>query len=64
MKNIEMRVEGNTLIITADLTQEYGLSSSGKSSIIASTDGSVSVPEHENIKVGVNIYRPRPKDGR
>ncbi|BCL83641.1 hypothetical protein ccbrp13_61060 [Ktedonobacteria bacterium brp13] len=64
MKNIVMRVEGNTLIITADLSQEYGLSSSGKSITIASTDGNVSVPGHEHIKVGVNIYRPRPKDGR
>ncbi|BCL79552.1 hypothetical protein ccbrp13_20170 [Ktedonobacteria bacterium brp13] len=64
MKNIVMRVEGNTLIITADLSQEYGLSSSGKSITIASTDGNVAAPGHEHIKVGVNIYRPRPKDGR
>ena len=64
VKNIDMRVEGDRLIITVDLTQEYGLSSSGKSITIASTDGNVSVPEHEHIKAGVNIYRPRSKDGR
>ncbi|GCE09216.1 hypothetical protein [Dictyobacter aurantiacus] len=64
MKNIEMKVEGDKLIITVDLTQEYGFSASGKSITIASTDGNVSIPEHEHIKAGVNIYRPRSKDPR
>ena len=64
MKNIEIKVDGNTITITADLTQEFGLSSSGKSIIVASTDGSVSIPGHEHIKIGVNVYRPRPKDDR
>ena len=64
MKNIDMRVEGDTLIITVNLTQEYGLSSSGKSITIASTDGNVAVPGHEQIKAGINVYRPRSKDTR
>ena len=64
VKNVQMNVEGKKLIITIDLDQEYGRSSSGKSMTIASTGGNVSVPEHEDIKVGINIYRPLPKDGR
>jgi hypothetical protein len=59
MKNVEMNVEGDKLIITVDLAQEFGPSSSGKSITIASTEGNVSVPEHEEIKIGLNVYKPR-----
>lgn len=61
MKNVEMKVEGNKLIIVVDLNQEFGLSSSGKSITVASTEGNISVPEREDIKIGLNIYKPRPK---
>ena len=61
MKNVQMNVEGNKLIIVVDLNQEFGLSSSGKSITIASTEGNISVPGREDIKIGVNIYKPRPK---
>jgi hypothetical protein len=39
MKNVEMTVEGNILIIKVDLTKDFGPSSSKKSIIIASTGG-------------------------
>lgn len=64
MKNIQMNVEGNKLVIVVDLDQEFGLSSSGKSVTIASTEGNVSVPDHEEVKIGLNIYKPRPKGER
>lgn len=64
MKNIEMKIEGEKLIITVDLSKEYGLSSSGKSITIASTEGNVSLPGHEQIKIGANIYRPRSQNER
>ncbi len=57
MKNVEMRVEGNILTITVDLTKDYGLSKSGKTTIIASTGGNKPVPGHEDAKIGLNIYR-------
>ena len=56
MKNIEMATEGNILIIKVDLSQRFGKSSSGKSTIVASTEGNQSVPGHEEIKIGLNIY--------
>ena len=59
MKNVEMKVDGNTLTIKVDLTKEYGPSSSGKTIIIASTEGNVSVPDREE-KVGLNVYRKKP----
>ena len=58
MKNIEAKVQGDKLVITIDLTKDFGLSTSGKSIIIASTEGNVSVPGREEIKIGVNVYRP------
>lgn len=52
-----MKVSGNILTITVDISKEYGRSSSGKSLIIASTEGNVSLPEKEEIKIGLNIYK-------
>jgi hypothetical protein len=57
MKNVEITVEGNTLIIKVDLTKEFGPSSSGKNIIIASTEGNQSVPGREDVKIGLNVYR-------
>lgn len=59
MKNVEMRVDGNLLNITIDLSKEFGPSSSGKTIIVASTEGNVSVPDHEEIKIGLNVYTKR-----
>ena len=59
MQNVEMKVEGNKLTITADLSKDFGPSKSGKTIIIATTGGNVSVPGHEAVKVGLNIYKGR-----
>ena len=56
MKNIDMKVEGNKLTITVDLSERYGKSSSGKSIIIASSEGNQAIPGNEDIKIGLNIY--------
>jgi hypothetical protein len=58
MKNVQMAVEGNILTIKVDLSKEFGPSSSGKTIIIASTEGSVSIPDREE-KVGLNVYRKK-----
>ena len=57
MRNCEMKLSGNILTITVDISKEFGVSSSGKSIIIGSTEGNVSIPEKEDIKIGLNIYR-------
>lgn len=59
MKNIEMKLEGNVLTIKVDLTKEFGPSSSGKTIIIASTEGNVAIEGHEEVKVGLNVYRKK-----
>jgi hypothetical protein len=59
MKNIEAKVQGDKLVITVDLSKNFGLSGSGKSVIIASTEGNVAVPGREEVKIGLNVYRPQ-----
>jgi hypothetical protein len=58
MKNVEMSVQGNLLTIKVDLSKEYGPSSSGKTIIVASTEGNVSIPGREE-KLGLNVYRKK-----
>lgn len=55
-KNVEMAVEGDTLTITIDLSQELGPSKSGKTIIVASTGGNQLVPGRME-KIGLNVYR-------
>ncbi len=57
MKNVEMSVDGTMLTIKVDLSQEFGPSSSGKTIIIASTEGNIAVEGHEEAKIGLNIYK-------
>jgi hypothetical protein len=63
MQNVEFQVQGDNLVIIVDLSQEIGESASGKSVIIATTSGNVSVPGREDVKVGLNVYRPVPVSG-
>jgi len=62
MKNVEITVEGNTLIIRVDLSKEFGPSSSGKTIIIASTEGNVSIPDRDE-KIGLNVYKKKESQG-
>jgi len=59
MKNIEMTVEGNILTIKVDLTKEFGPSASGKTIIIGTTEGNISIPGCEDAKVGLNVYKKK-----
>jgi len=56
MKNVTMKVENDILIITVDLNKNFGSSASGKTQIIASTEGNQAIEGHEAIKVGLNVY--------
>lgn len=56
MKNVEMTRDGDTLIIKVDLKQRFGKSTSGKTTIVATTEGPVSAPGEPDMKIGLNIY--------
>jgi len=60
MKNVEMKLEGDILTIKVDVTKEFGPSSSGKTIIIASTEGNISIPDNDEVKIGLNIYKKKP----
>ncbi|CUS32131.1 MAG: hypothetical protein IPP12_04065 [Nitrospira sp.] len=58
MKNVEMSVDGTVLTIKVDLSKEFGPSSTGKTIIVASTEGNVSIPDRQE-KIGLNVYRKK-----
>ena len=58
MKNVEMSVEGTVLTIKVDLSKEFGPSSTGKTSIVASTERNVSIPDRQE-NIGLNVYRKK-----
>jgi hypothetical protein len=60
MKNAELAVEGDLLTITVDLSKEFGPSKSGKTTIIASSEGNKSIPGRPE-KIGLNIYKQEAK---
>lgn len=66
MKNVEVKIEKNKLIMTVDLTKEFGPSSSGKTIIVASSEGNQSIDykgkEPGDFKIGVNVYRKPPNE--
>lgn len=57
MKNVDLKIKDNKLTIVVDLTKEFGKSASGKSTMIASTEGNMSLPGMDDIKVGLNVYK-------
>ena len=58
MKNITHRIEGQKLIIEVDLTQDHGPSSTGKTTIVASTQG-IQKTSVEGISFGLNVMKKR-----
>ena len=58
MKNVDISVEGDILTIKVDLTKDFGPSSSGKTIIIASTEGNFPLPGRKEV-VGLNVYRKK-----
>lgn len=59
MKNVEMKMEGDILTIKVDITKEFGPSASGKTIIIASTEGNISIPDKDEVKIGLNVYKKK-----
>jgi len=56
MDNIDMSVDGSILTVKIDLTKQFGRSSSGKTTVVASTRGNQDVG-YDNVKIGINAYK-------
>lgn len=59
MKNVEMTLEGTILTMKVDISKDFGPSKSGKSITIASTEGNVILPDAEDVKIGLNVYKSK-----
>lgn len=60
MKNVELKQEGAILTVKIDLGKSFGPSASGKTVIIASTEGNVKVGKDStgaDVIMGLNIYK-------
>jgi len=57
VKNVEIKQDKKKLTIEVDLTKDFGPSKSGKTTIIASTEGNHKV-DGTDIVVGLNVYKP------
>jgi hypothetical protein len=55
MKNVEIKIEGNAMTITVDLSKTFGSSKSGKTTTIASTEGNQAVSP--GVFLGLNVYK-------
>lgn len=53
--NVEATIDGDILTLTIDLAKTIGPSKSGKTRLVASTNGNASLPD--GAKVGLNVYR-------
>jgi len=63
MKNVEMKLEGHILTIKVDVTKEFGPSASGKTIIIASTEGNISIPDKDDLKNRVKCLEKETRGG-
>lgn len=55
MKNIDIKIAKNKMTIEIDLSKNFGKSKSGKTTIIASSEGNKMVAP--DVYVGLNIYK-------
>lgn len=55
MRNVTLKLNGTKLLIECDLSAERVPSSTGKTFIVASTEGNAAVPGTD-MKLGLNIY--------
>ncbi len=54
MQNVEFSMAGKILTIKVDTSKNFGPSKSGKTQIIASTQGNVT---QGDVTVGLNVYK-------
>jgi hypothetical protein len=55
--NVNITVEGKKLLIEVDLTKDLGVSKSGKSHIIGTTNGFTQVEGEQGVSVNLNVIR-------
>ncbi len=59
MRNVKITVKDNIATIMIDLSKSLGDSKSGKTVLISTTSGNVTIEGHEGVKIGVNCYKAK-----
>ncbi len=55
MQNIKQELNGDILTLTIDISERHGLSKSGKTTRIASSEGNKRIGDSE-VFIGLNVY--------
>jgi hypothetical protein len=58
MRNITMNTKNNILTVEIDLSKTLGPSKSGKTMLVATTEGNKPVEGADDVKIGINCYKP------
>jgi hypothetical protein len=58
MDNVNAEVKGTQLVVTVDLTKDFGASSSGKTNIVASSRGGVALAGNQGFCLNISVYKP------
>jgi hypothetical protein len=56
VQNIEIKVEKDKMILTVDLKKRLKDSTSGKTVIVASTEGNAKIEGHDGLQFGLNVF--------
>lgn len=57
MENVEIMVDGTKLHLLVDLSKDFGLSKSGKTITVGSTNGFQKLPGQPDLIVNLNVAR-------
>jgi len=56
MKNVKIEVKNDTIVLTIDAKQDFGISKTGKSKVVASTEGFTSITGTD-IRINLNAIK-------
>ena len=59
MKGIKSTIDGNKLVLEIDLTQDFGDSSTGKSTVIATSGGHAKLDSHPGVSFSINVNKSK-----
>lgn len=60
MQGIKQQVQGNKLILEIDLSQNFGPSKSGKTQVVASSEGFQKIDGMGDISFSLNVNKKKP----
>ena len=55
-ENVAMKVVGEVLTVTIDLSKKLRPSKTGKTVLVATSSGNIEVPGHPELRIGLNVY--------